>query len=117
MTCYCVEIAQEMPKQRTDHNVPLWEALVAVADEVEKSVEGSRQWHAMEIARTAIGRLKLVNDPDFKPQARRAWQVHFDGTRYRYPEKDFTFPHFVTDNGCKVWFLNKPKAGSPFSHV
>ena len=35
MIYYCVEIAQEMPEQRTDHNVPLWEALVAVPDEVE----------------------------------------------------------------------------------
>lgn len=108
MIYYCVEIAQEMPEQRTDHNVLLWEALVAVPEEVESSVEGSREWHAMEIARTAIGRLRLVNDPDFRPHARRAWKVEFDGMRARYPETDFTFPHFETDDRCRVWFLRKP---------
>lgn len=109
MVYYFVEIAQEMPEERTDPDAPFWEALVEIPDNVENSLGNvSRQLHAREIARTAIGRLRSANDPDFKPHARRAWQVFFDGIRERYPETDFTFPHFVTDDRCQVWFLRKP---------
>jgi hypothetical protein len=109
MICYFVEIAQEMPEQRTDPNAPLWEALVAVPDEAERSVkrEQAMARHGNRQNRHRH-RLRIVNDPDFKPHARRAWLVDFDGMRARYPETDFTFPDFITDDRCQVWFLRKP---------
>jgi hypothetical protein len=51
----------------------------------------------------------LVNDPDFKPRARFAEKIDFDQMRERCSHVYFTFPHYLTDNECRVWFLKKPE--------
>jgi hypothetical protein len=108
---YRVEIGEEFPEQRENPNTPRWEALVEIPDEVQKTVEAknlSLQWHAMELARTAIGKLTLINDPQFTPQARLAEKVHFDAVHRTYSAVDFTSPDFITEDNCRIWFLRKP---------
>lgn len=110
MIYYHVEIAQQFPEGRDDPNAPRWEALVEMPDAGRRTVAKtiSREWQAMEIAIEAINRLRLINDPKFEPHARWARAVNFDQLRAAYSEVDFTFPHFITDDNCRVWFLRKP---------
>ena len=108
---YRVEIGEEFPEQRENPNTPRWEALVEIPDEVQRTVKAenlSLQWHAMELARTAIGKLTLINDPQFTPHARLAEKVHFDAVHRTYSAVDFTFPDFITEDNCRIWFLRKP---------
>jgi hypothetical protein len=109
--CYRVEICEERPEQRENPNTPRWEAFVEIPDEVRRTVKAknlSLQWHAMELAKTAIGRLRLVNDPQFTPHAQLAERVDFDAVPRTYSGVDFTFPHFITEDNCRIWFLRKP---------
>lgn len=109
--CYRVEIGEELPEQRENPNAPRWEAFVEIPDEVRRTVKAQNlnlQLHAMELARTAIGRHRLVNDPQFTAHARLAERVDFDAVRRTYSGVDFTFPHFVTEDNCRIWFLRKP---------
>jgi hypothetical protein len=110
---YRVDIGQEFPDQRENPDVPRWEVLVEVPDDVRRGVKGSLQWHAMELARTAIGKLRAANDPYFQPHARQAQRVDFDAIREGHPERDFAFPDFITDDECRVWFLKKPHSELP----
>jgi hypothetical protein len=108
---YRVEIGEEIPDQRENPNAPRWEALVEITGELQRTVKAknlSLEWHAMELARTAIGKLRLVNDPQFTPHARRAEKVDFDTLRRTYSAVDFTFPDFITEDKCRIWFLRKP---------
>jgi hypothetical protein len=108
---YRVEIGQEFAEQPEIPNAPRWEALVEIPHEVQRTVKAqnlSLEWHAMELARTAIGKLRLINDPQFTPHARRAEKVDFDTIRRTYSAVDFTFPDFITEDNCRIWFLRKP---------
>jgi hypothetical protein len=104
---YRVEIGEEFPEQRANPNTPRWEALVEIPDEVQRTVKAknlSLQWHAMELARTAIGKLTLINDPQFTPHARLAEKVHFDAVQRTYS---------AADNGQWGAPILRPASSSP----
>src|SRR5258708_2176229 len=108
---YRVEIGEEIPDQRANSNAPRWEALVEIPGELQRTVKAkkvSREWQAMELARTESGNLRLINVPKFTPPARRAEKVDFDALRRTYSAVDFTFPDFITEDKCRIWFLRKP---------
>jgi hypothetical protein len=108
---YRVEIGEEFPERRENPDAPRWEALVEIPGEVQRTVKAknlSLEWHAMELARTAIGKLRLINDPQFTLHARHAEKVDFDAVRRTYSAVDFTFPHFISEDNCRIWFLRKP---------
>jgi len=56
----------------------------------------------MEIAKTAIGKLRSVNDPLFQSHAHQAERLDFDAICEAYPERDFTFLDFITDDKCRI---------------
>jgi hypothetical protein len=67
----------------------------------------------MEIGKTAIGKLRSVNDPLFQPHAHQAERVDFEAICEAYPERDFTFPDLITDDKCRAWLLKKPHFQAP----
>jgi len=110
---YRVDIGQEFPERQGTLICPIGKFSSKSQIMCGGTVKGSLQLHAMEIVKTAIGKLRSVNDPLFQPHAHQAERVDFDAICEAYPERDFTFPDFIPTTKCRAWFLKKSHSELP----